>query len=132
MAVTDVKMYKGGAATLKHLVVPIITAVGQAGVKCLAITPGYAFQIVSVKTYCLNKAGTVTADVKKGATSVLNAAAAFAAGVETAVALAADYTKTKGTAADTINIHYTTDGAGALTNGFVVVTIRPRPLNGES
>lgn len=116
--------YNFAGMGLKKIVVPIITAVGQAAVKALGITPGFPFRIVSVETYCLNKAGVVTGDVRIGAVSALAAAAAFAAGVPTNAPLVGGAAKFRGgKKTDVINVHYTTDGAGVLTNGFITVTI---------
>jgi hypothetical protein len=129
MAVTDRKVHREAKVALKHLVVPLITAVSQTAVKAFSFRPGYGFKVEGVQTYCLNRAGTVTADVRIGTQSVLASAAAFAAGNRVDAALAAG--APTGSATAELNVHYTTDGTGALTNGFVVVTIRPYPVNGD-
>ena len=116
--------YNFAGMGLKKMVVPIITAINQAGVKAYSFTPGFAFRIVSVETYCLNKAGTVTGDVKIGAVSVLAAVAAFAAAAITPCPLVGGAAKFRGgKKTDVVNVHYTTDGAGVLTNGFITITI---------
>jgi len=131
VAVTDQKMHAQSKTPLKHLVFNLITAVGQADVKAFSFRPGYSFEIVDVQAHCLNEAGVVSADVKIGAVSALNAAIAFAAATRVDGVLAAAQASRRGSRTDELNIHYTTDGAGALTNGTVTVTIRPVPLNGE-
>lgn len=118
--------YNFAAMGLKKIVVAIVSAVGQADVKAFGMVVGFPFRIVRVDTYCLNKAGVVTAQVKIGAVSALAANAAFAAGVPTNAPLVGGAAKFRGgKATDALNVHYTTDGAGVLTNGHVVVTIEP-------
>jgi hypothetical protein len=116
--------YNFAGMGLKKIVVPIITAVGQAAVKAYSFTPGFAFRIVSVESYCLNKAGVVTGDVKIGAVSAVAAAVAFAAAAITPAPLVGGAAKFRGgKKTDVVNVHYTSDGAGVLTNGFITVTI---------
>jgi hypothetical protein len=129
MAVTDRKVHREAKVAVKHIVVPLTTATNQSNVKAFSFRPGYGFKIEGVQTYCLAKAGTVTADVRIGTTSVLASAASFTAATRADATLATN--APKGTPTSDINVHYTTDASGALTNGFVVVTIRPYPINGD-
>lgn len=116
--------YNFAAMGLKKIVVPIITAVGQADVKAFGMVVGFAFRIVRVDTYCLLKAGVVTAQVKIGAVSALAANAVITSAAPVNAPLVGGAAKFRGgKATDAINVHYTTDGAGVLTNGFVIVTI---------
>ena len=117
--------YNFAAMGRKRIIVPIISAVGQAGVKALGFVVGFPFKVTKVETYCLNKAGVVTGDVKIGATSVVQAAAAFAAAATTNAPLVASLRQRYGKSTDALNFHYTTDGAGVLTNGFIIVTVEP-------
>jgi len=110
----------------RKFIVPIISAVGQAAVKALEINPGYAFRITKVESYCLNRVAAVTGDVKIGAVSVLQAAAVFTPATRVNAPLVGGAAKFRGgKATDSINVHYTTDGTGALTNGFLVITLEP-------
>jgi hypothetical protein len=131
MAVTDRKVHKDAKVAVKTIVVPLITATGQADLKAFSTRPGFGFEVVGVETFCSGKAGTVTANVKIGTASVLSGAASFTAGSRVSASLAASASARRGTSTSDLNVHYTTDGTGALTNGFVVVRIRPYPLNGD-
>jgi len=131
MAVKDTKIAADAKVAIERLVVPIITALTQSDVLALAFVPGHSFEIVDVQCYTRTEAGVVTADVKIQTVSVLNAALAFATATRVQGVLAAALAARRGSATDAINVHFTTDGSGVLTNGFVVVSYRPVPLNGE-
>jgi hypothetical protein len=131
MSVTDSKMHKDAQSARHVLVFPIITATSQNDVKAASYKPKYAFQVVDAQVYCRTEAGTVTADVKIGTASVLSGAMAFATGSRVDGVLSSTLTAVRGTSAEELNIHFTSDGTGALTNGFVFVTIRPVGLSGE-
>ena len=117
--------YNFAAAGQKKFIVPIISAVGQAGVKILEFVIGYSFKVTKVETYCLNRVATITADVKVKGTSVLQAAAAFAPAATTNAPLTANQKLRGAGPKDTFGVFYTSDGTGALTNGFVIVTVEP-------
>ena len=132
MAVTDRKVHPEARLAEKALVVSLVTATAQGDVKAFSLRPGYGFQVIGVQAYCRSEVGAVTADVKIGTTSVLSAAVAFVTATRVDGVLAASLAARRGTAAGELNVHFTSDGTGALTNGFVVVTIRPYPLNQEA
>lgn len=115
-------MARARQAVQQRLVIPLVTAVSQADVVAFSYVVGSGFKITKVKTYVRTKAGTVTADVKIGSTSVLSAAAAFTDATEVTAGLKAELSRF-GKPTDAINVHFTTDGTGALTNGFVVVEL---------
>ncbi len=112
------------AGAREFVSIPFVTAVSQADVKAFSFRPGYAFKIKSVQTYCLTKTGTVTTQVKIGTVAVSAAASAFTAATRVDTSLNAAAGKGGGKLGD-INVHYTTDGTGALVNGFVVIGIEP-------
>lgn len=132
MAVTDKKIHKDAKVAIETLVVPIITAVSQSDVIAQKMRVPYDFEIVGVEGYCRTEAGAVTGDVKIGTTSVLSAAIAFATGSRVAGALSATVANLRGLAGSDINVHYTSDGTGALTNGFITIHLRRRPLANEA
>lgn len=124
----DTRLTRQSKVALKHLIVPIVTAVSLTDANVFRFTPGYGFRVEGVSTFCRTKAGAVTADVLVGATVVANDAA-FTANAEVAATLTE--AARKGKASDEVLVRITTDGTGALTNGVVVVTLRPYPLGGE-
>lgn len=118
--------YNFAAMGTKKIVVGIISAVGQADVKAFGMPVGFPFKITKVETYARAVAPVITAQVKIGAVSVLAANAAFAAGAVTNAPLVGGAAKFRGgKATDSINVHFTSDGAGAVTNGHVIVTVEP-------
>lgn len=132
MAVNDKNVSKAAKIAEKELVVSIVTAVSQSDVVAFSYVPGFPFEIVSVKNYARTEAGAVTADVKIGSTSALASAVAFATATATTASLSSTLASRRGSSTDAINVHYTSDGTGALTNGHVVVVFRPMPLNGDA
>jgi hypothetical protein len=131
MAVKDSKIAADAKVAIERLVIPIITAVSITDLIAFAFVPGHPFEIVGAQCYARTEAGTVTADVKIQTVSALNAVMAFATGSRVDAVLATALASRRGSATDAINVHFTTDGTGALTNGFVVVSYRPVPLQGE-
>lgn len=127
--IRDQNIHRQATFPRKHLTVALITAISQTGVVAFKHTPGHRFQIVSVKTYCLTKAGTVTGNLKVGGRT--SAALTFTSATENTPSLSAVKANNRGTATEAITVEYTTDGSGVLTNGFVVITYRVWPLNGE-
>jgi hypothetical protein len=112
----------------KVIVVPVVTATTQTAAKFFTYTPGFAFRVISIKTYCRAKAGTVTGQVRVGTdtTTVLDSALVFNAdSTEYAGRIKARFSRVGAGSTSSIRVYYTTDGTGALTNGFVVLRIRP-------
>jgi hypothetical protein len=72
------------------------------------------------------KAGTVSGNAKIG--SRTSAPLVFTAATEVAGVLSTTKADVRGSATEVLTIEYTTDGSGVLTNGFVIVELRPRPL----
>jgi hypothetical protein len=132
MAVTTRKVRNTDALGHKILVVPLITAISQADVLAYKFIPGHAFEIVGVEGWARTEAGVVTADVKIEAVTSLAAVIAFATATRVVATLAATLAARRGSASNAINVHFTTDGTGALTNGFVTVRYRPMPMSGDA
>ena len=107
----------------------LVTAISQTGVVAYSFTPGHRFQITKVRTYCRVKAGTVTGVVKAGTRTV--ATLAFTTATELAATLSTTLANIRGSATEAITIEYTSDGTGVLTNGFVIIEFRPRPMAGD-
>lgn len=132
MAVKDTNIKKDAKVARECLELSLLSAVSQTGKKVDGVTPGFAFEIVRVEANALTVTATITADVKIGATSALASAVTPVAETPTAATLATTDAARRGSATDTIFLHYTSDGTGAVTNAKVRVWIRPLPLNGEA
>lgn len=108
----------------KHIVVPVITAVGQSDKVAFAAVLGYAFRVVGVQIFCSAVTVVVSAVVKIDDTEVCTETD-FVADTRTDCAVNAAAGKGGGKDAE-LSVEYTSDGDGALTNGFVVITVEPR------
>lgn len=113
----------------KTLVIPLLVAISQTGVVSFKYTPGYKFQVVAVKTYCLTKAGAVAGTLKVGGRTA--ASLTITAATEVTATLSTTKANLRGSATEAITVEYTTDGSGALTNGMVILAIRPYPMSGD-
>ena len=131
MAVKDRNVLPSASIANKELVVPIITAISQAGVVCYKFQPAHDYQIVRVRSYCLLKAGTVTYAVLVGARTVLTGGV-FTSATEVAGTISTTLANIQATSSEAITVTYTTDGSGVLTNGFVTLVFRPQHMNGEA
>lgn len=114
----------------KNLAVALVTAVSQTDLVAFKFTPGFRFEIVSVRSYNAAKAGTISYKVKAGTRTAVSAGV-FTAATEVAATLSTTKANIRGSSSEAISVEYTSDGSGALTNGFVVIVYRPWPLNGE-
>ena len=130
MAVQDKNVHPDANFAKECHVIAIPTAVSQTGVVAASITPGYAYEVVRVRSYCRVKAGAVSGAVKVGGTFSV-ASVTFTQATEVAQTLSTTRSDNCGSATDAITVEYTSDGTGALTNGLVMVWIRPQPLNGQ-
>lgn len=122
-------VFRGAGFAKRELVIPLITALSQTGVKAFSFVVGHQFQIVAIRSYCLLKAGTVTANLKVGGRTAC--AVTFTSATENLGTLSATDANIVGSATEAVTLEYTTDGSGVLTNGFVVVQLRARPMNGD-
>lgn len=113
----------------ERIVVPLTVAISQTGVVSAKFTPGHKYQLVSVKTYCLTKAGAVAGVLKVGGRTA--ATLTLTAATEVTATLSTTLANIRGSATEAITIEYTTDGSGALTNGLVILEYRPRPMAGD-
>lgn len=127
MAVTDKKIDKAAATPRKHVPFEIVTAVSLAGAVVKSFRPGYGFKIHGVQSFCRTKAGAVSYVVKVGGRTAV-AGGVFTAATRVDAALSSTLANLKGSATEDITIELTTDGTGALTNGSVVIDVRPYPL----
>lgn len=107
-------------------------AASQAAALIAAFRPGFPFRVVDVQHFTGAVAGVSTYDLRIGAASALAAAAAPVAATRGNAGLAADGDALVGDADDVLNLHVTTNGAGALTDLTVHVTIVPRDLDWRS
>lgn len=131
MAVKDRNVLPSANFAISRLVVPVVTAISQTSVVAFTYTPGFAFQIVRVRSYNKAKAGAV-AGVLKVSTRSAVAAVTFTTATEVAQTLSTTLANVQGSATDAITLEYTSDGSGVLTNGGIVVEIRPQHMNGEA
>ena len=132
MAVTTRKVRNTDALGHKILVVELVTAVSLADVLAYKFIPGHPFQIVGAEGWARTEAGVVTADVKIEAVTSLAAVIAFATATRVVATLHATLANIRGSKTDAINVHFTTDAAGVLTNGFVTVRYRQMPMSGDA
>lgn len=102
------------------------TAVSQTGKAVDGVTPGYAFQVARVEVDALTVTATISIDVQIGTTSVLSAPITPVAATPTAGVLG---TSVLGGAASVLSALYTSNGTGALTNGYVTVWLKPQVSN---
>lgn len=111
----------------KVLVIPISTATSQTNALVLAYTPGYTFRIISVKTYTRVVAGTVTGQLRVGTdtTTVLDSALTFTNTTEYNGRIKVTARTRSYGSASQLRVYYTSDGSGELTNGFIVIRIKP-------
>lgn len=131
MLITDKKIDLDAAVGREKVTVPVETAVSLTDAEIFEIVPGYAFEVVSIESYCRTKAGTVSAEVKVGGTAATDAGVAFTAATRVANALSGTYANKRGSETDTLTVEITTDGSGVLTNGVLVITIRPQHMRGD-
>jgi hypothetical protein len=132
MGITAKMVKKGDALSKRVHRFPITTAVSLADVKVGTITPGFRFQIESVKVFAETVTATISVNVKIGTTSVLTGAITPVAGTDTSGTLVSTVASRRGTSSQAINVHVTTNGTGAARNITVEVTLRAFPSNGDA
>jgi hypothetical protein len=119
------------AKIAKELVtIALVTAVSQTGVVSFKYTPGFRFRVVRVVAYCRVKAGAAAGVLKVGTRTAVTTVG-FTTATENLQTLSTTIADLVGSAAEALSLEYTTDGSGVLTNGFVIVEIRPIGLKGE-
>lgn len=123
--VTDRKVARSAAIAKDRIVVPLPTATSQTGVVAFKYTPGYAFRLERVRSYARVKADTISGKVKI-ATREAVPALSFTQATEVDQTLSTTDADVIGAANEAISLEYTSDGSGALTNGVVVIEIRPQ------
>ena len=130
--INDHKMDPAGKTALKCLEFHIgTTSTSQTGLLTDALTPGFAFKVVAVEAMAVAVTAVITFDVQIGSTSVLASVITPVANTPTAGVLSTTTANLLGSSTAIVKLKYTSDGAGAATNGRVRVWIRPQPLNGE-
>lgn len=107
------------------------TANSQTALKVDSVIPGFPFQIVKVEVNALTVTATISVDVQINGATALASVITPVAATPTAGTLSTSVLATRGSMLDAIQLLYTSNGAGAATNGMVRVWIRPVPLNGE-
>jgi len=133
MAVKDNNVSPTAKFVRECIPFPIVTATSQTDVRAGSVVPGFPFEIVKVSAYASAVTGTISCNVKIGATSALASTitpVATGSGIVDG-SLSSTLANRRGSATDAINVHYTTDNSGAATNLRVTVWIRPHPLHGE-
>lgn len=131
MGISDKKLLKTNHTGRARLVVPVITALSLTSAVIFSWTPGFTFQIAAaVSSFTRTKAGVVTAVVKVGTRTA--ATIVFTAATEVQNALSTTLANLQGSATEAITVELTTDGSGVLANAQLVISVRPRPMNGEA
>lgn len=123
MRIQDQHLHPGAAFAHQRLVASINTAISLTAAVVFSFLPGYRFQVTRIRSFCRVKADVVTAVVKVGTRTA--ASVTFTSATEVAQTLSATLANLRGTAAEAITVELTTDGAGALTNGTLVIEVRP-------
>lgn len=135
MAVTDKKVSRLAAVGLKTLLIPITTAISQTNKQVFNYVPGFAGIIEHIAVQCSTLAGTCTILVRLGGsafgTGTRDACTAVApvADADTRATLSTTLANRKFSKTEAIRVGYTTNGTGALTNGFCIIAYRPFPMN---
>lgn len=130
MAVQDRNVHKDARVAEKVLSAALVTAVSLTSAVVFSFLPGHRYQIDAIRSFCRVKAGTVTAVVKVGTRTA--ATITFTSATEVAQTLSGTLANLRGSATELITIELTTDGTGALTNGFLNIVFRAHPLAGEA
>lgn len=130
MSVRDRHIDKDAKSVIETICVRLVTAVSQTGVVAFKYTPGYPFEILKVSSYNRAKAGAVAGKVKVAAREAV-ATLAFTNAAEVEQTLADAQASRRGGADEAVSIEYTSDGSGALTDGYVNIQIRPTGLRGD-
>lgn len=136
MAITDKQHANNSMIPRKHVTVPITTAVSQTDKEVFSFKPGFAGIIEDVQAFSLTKAGTVTLKVRTGGANfaagrdAITALTAPASGA-TATGVLGSIANRRFTASESIRVGYTSDGTGALTGAYLVVSYRPTGLVGD-
>ena len=130
MAIQDRNILASAGSAKQTLTVCPVTAVSKTAAVIYSFTPGYSFQIAQITTYCLTKAGTVTAAVLVGGRAT--ATLAFTAATEDIATLSTTLANLRGSTSEAITVTLTTDGTGALTFPAINIVFRPYPMNGEA
>lgn len=132
MSITDSKISRGGKTSWKCVTLLLgTTATSQTGKKTDGCIPGFPFQVMRVEVNALTVTAAITVDVQITTLSVLTGAITPVAATPTAGTLSTTLANLRGAATEAINLLYTSDSAGAATNGVVRVWIRPVPLHAE-
>lgn len=138
MAVTQTKVRSTDPIGIKVLLVPITTAISQTNKSVLNYVPGFAGIIEKVILQCSTLAGTCTVEVRTGGTAFGTGArsactaTAPVADANTVATLSSTLANKKFSATEAIRVGYTTNGSGALTNGYCIIHYRPFPMNGDA
>jgi len=131
----DKAVNKNAQHARRDLIVPIITAISLTDAVVWEWLPGFAGYIVDVQSYNRTTAGAVTFKVRTGGASyaagrsAITDLVAVTASRQSAV-LSTTLANRRFSSAEVIRVGLTTDGTGALTNGSIIVTVRPL-LGGE-
>jgi hypothetical protein len=136
MSVGTDQTRKNDPAFCRDYVIPLPTAINLTDAVLADIVPGFAGEIVGIQAYNRVKAGTVTlkcstggANFGAGRSAMTNLSPTTA--VREACTLSTTLANRRFTSTEAIRVAITTDGSGALTNGLLVITVRPRPQQGE-
>lgn len=123
---------KASAVGLEAIQMPLgTTSVSQTATLAYAFKPGFPFTVASVQAWASGVTATASADVQIGGVSVLTGPITPVAATVTAGTLSSTKANVVGGAGDTLQLKYTTNGTGVITNGTVTVWIRPSGMEGD-
>lgn len=144
MAVQDRKVHQFAAFVREPIMVGLASVpISQAAVLFASVVPYqgfpagqppyalYGWQVDNVQVFCTAIVATAQADVQINGVSVLTGLITPVAGAVTPGVLVAPAAR-RGKFTDPLQVKFTTNGTGTLTNVLVTVTIRPFPLDNEA
>lgn len=132
--VTDRNMKKEAVASIMPLTIPLAPAISLTDVEQYEfIWPANLdrAELAFVQGYCTAIAGTVTIDVKHAGVSVLSAVITPVANTPVQATLTSTRSTRRIKAGQSVTVHATTNGSGALTNGRLVLGYRGFPAATE-
>ena len=115
------------------ILVPLVSAVSVTDGNIAVIRPGFDFAVEKVEVFARTYTATLTVDVLVGSNVIVNDQAPTA-NTRVEATWNTGFTSLpsrKGTSSQDLTVRYTSNGTGAVVNGYVLVWIRPFPAGGE-
>lgn len=130
--IQDTHMDRRGTTATKDIDFNFTSALSQTAALILSHQPGYNYEITGVHVFVQTYAATGSVDVQINGVTVLTAPVTPVTGTEVAGTLLSDVRLLRGTNAKPIQVKYTTNGTGVLTNPTVRISYRKVAIGGYS